>query len=56
MGDLRGMFSLLGLSAPQVDRLREDFGIYVVAGGRINVAGMNAAQADRVAEALLAVI
>ena len=56
VGDLRGMFSLLGLSAPQVDRLREDFGIYVVAGGRINVAGMNAAQADRVAEALLAVI
>ena len=35
----RGMFSLLGLSADQVKRLKEEFAVYVVGGGRVNVAG-----------------
>ena len=36
----RGMFSLLGLSADQVKRLKEEFAVYVVGGGRVNVAGI----------------
>ena len=35
----RGMFALLGLSADQVARLRDEHAVYVVGHGRINVAG-----------------
>jgi aspartate/tyrosine/aromatic aminotransferase len=38
----RGMFSLLGLSDEQVARLRDEHAIYVVGGGRVNVAGLTA--------------
>ncbi len=36
----RGMFSYSGLTPDQVRRLREEYAIYVVGSGRINVAGM----------------
>lgn len=36
----KGMFSRLPLTEPQVDRLREEFGIYMVGDGRFNVAGL----------------
>jgi aspartate/tyrosine/aromatic aminotransferase len=36
----RGMFSYSGLTPDQVRRLREEYSIYVVGSGRINVAGM----------------
>lgn len=36
----RGMFSFSGLNADQVKALRERYAIYIVGGGRINVAGM----------------
>lgn len=52
----RGMFSLLGLDEGQVTRLREDFAIYVMPRGRINVAGLSEGDAERFAEALLAVV
>ena len=35
-----GMFSFSGLSPEQVDRLKEEFAIYAVRSGRINVAEM----------------
>jgi aromatic-amino-acid transaminase len=35
----RGMFSYTGLSAEQVDRLRDEFGVYLIASGRMCVAG-----------------
>ena len=35
-----GMFSFSGLTKEQVLRLREEFGVYAVASGRVNVAGM----------------
>ncbi|VTM25123.1 Aspartate aminotransferase [Stutzerimonas stutzeri] len=35
-----GMFSFSGLTPEQVDRLREEFAIYAVRSGRINVAGI----------------
>lgn len=52
----RGMFSYTGLSAAQVDRLREEFGIYLVSSGRICVAGLNNRNVHRVARAFAAVM
>ena len=52
----RGMFSYTGLSAAQVDRLREEFGIYLIASGRMCVAGLNTANVQRVAKAFAAVM
>jgi aspartate/tyrosine/aromatic aminotransferase len=52
----RGMFALLGLSADQVARLRDEFGVYVVGRGRINVAGLTAANLPSVVGAVKAVI
>lgn len=52
----RGMFSYTGLSAAQVDRLREEFGVYLVRSGRICVAGLNNGNVERTAQAMAAVI
>ena len=47
----RGMFSYSGLSSTQVDRLREEFGIYALSTGRICVAALNDRNIDYVVEA-----
>ncbi|MDN2487220.1 aromatic amino acid transaminase [Kosakonia sacchari] len=52
----RGMFSYTGLSAAQVDRLREEFGVYLIASGRMCVAGLNSRNVHRVAQAFAAVM
>ena len=52
----RGMFSYSGLSAAQVERLREEFGIYAVSTGRICVAALNTKNIDAVAAAIAKVI
>ena len=52
----RGMFSYTGLSALQVERLRTEFGVYLIASGRICMAGLNRNNIHRVAEAFAAVI
>jgi aromatic-amino-acid transaminase len=52
----RGMFSYTGLSAAQVDRLREEFGVYLVRSGRMCVAGLNTGNVERTASAVAAVI
>ncbi|MBS1156035.1 MAG: tyrB [Proteobacteria bacterium] len=51
----RGMFSYTGLSANQVDRLREVHGVYLIASGRVCMAGLNHGNVQRVAEAFAAV-
>ena len=51
----QGMFSYTGLSAAQVDRLREEHAIYAVASGRICVAAVNDGNIDRIAGAIAAV-
>ncbi|MFO1363418.1 MAG: amino acid aminotransferase [Burkholderiales bacterium] len=51
----RGMFSLLGVDERQADRLRREHGIYVVADGRANLAGLRANQIEPLVSALLAV-
>jgi aspartate aminotransferase len=53
----RGMFSFSGLTKEQVGRLREEYGIYiVVAGGRINVAGITEANVGTLCDALAEVL
>ena len=52
----RGMFSFLGITKEQVIRLREEFHIYVVESSRINIAGINHGNVDRVADAIAAVL
>ncbi len=52
----RGMFSYTGLNETQVDRLRDEFGIYLIASGRMCVAGLNTRNVQRVARAFAAVM
>jgi len=47
-----GMFSFSGLTAGQVDSLREKKSIYIVSGGRINVAGITPANVDYLCDAI----
>jgi aspartate/tyrosine/aromatic aminotransferase len=51
----RGMFSLLPLGTDRVARLRDEFGIYVVGSGRVNVAGLTEVNVERVCQAIAAV-
>ncbi|MEN5117130.1 amino acid aminotransferase [Luteimonas sp. TWI662] len=53
--DQAGMFSYSGLSRAQVDRLRDEFGIYAVGTGRICVAALSLKTLDYVAEAVATV-
>ncbi len=52
----RGMFSFSGLTKDQVELLRDEYAIYIVGSGRINVAGLTPANIDRVAESIGAVV
>ncbi len=52
----RGMFSFSGLTPVQVDELRSKYSIYIVGSGRINVAGITAANIDRLCTAIAEVL
>ena len=52
----RGMFSYTGLSADEVDRLREEHALYMVRSGRICVAGLNRGNVEATAGAMAAVL
>ncbi len=52
----RGMFSYTGLSPEQVDRLRDEFAVYLVRSGRLCVAGLNPGNLERTAQAMAAVM
>ncbi|CAM3684135.1 aromatic amino acid aminotransferase [Rouxiella silvae] len=51
----RGMFSYTGFSVAQVDRLRDEFGVYLIASGRVCMAGLNHHNVEQVAAAFAAV-
>lgn len=51
----KGMFSFSGLRPEQVERLRDEFGIYIVGNGRMNVAGLSEANLPRTTDAIAAV-
>ena len=52
----RGMFSYTGLTAEQVDRLREEHAVYLVRSGRMCVAGLNSSNVEATAVAMAAVL
>jgi len=49
----KGMFTVLGFSQDQMARLREEFGIYGVGDGRINIAGLTEKDIPYVAQAII---
>jgi aspartate aminotransferase len=51
-----GMFCFLGVTTEQVARLKQDFAIYMVGSGRINVAGITTANVEYLAESIAAVL
>lgn len=52
INDQAGMFSYSGLSRVQVEKLRDDYGIYAVGTGRICVAALSQGNLDYVAQAV----
>lgn len=52
----KGMFSFLGLSAEQVQRLREEHSVYMLGSSRINVAGVNASNIEYLSRAIAQVL
>ncbi|UTV28759.1 amino acid aminotransferase [Photobacterium atrarenae] len=51
-----GMFSFSGLNKAQVQRLKEEFAIYIVGSGRISVAGMTKANMQPLCKGIAAVL
>ncbi len=51
-----GMFSFLGVTPEQVERLRSEYSIYMVGSSRINIAGLSQSNIDYVAQAITAVL
>jgi aromatic-amino-acid transaminase len=52
----KGMFSLIGASPAQVEHLRQDYGIYMIGDGRMNMAGLTPDATAYVAQALARVL
>jgi len=52
----RGMFTYTGLSADQVERLREEYGVYILRSGRMCVAGLNDNNVGIVVDAIAKVL
>ena len=52
----RGMFSYTGLTAAQAERLKDEFGVYILRSGRICVAGLNSGNVEATANAFAAVM
>jgi aspartate aminotransferase len=56
IGRENGMFSFLGLSVEQAQRLRTEKSVYMLDSSRINIAGLNAANLSRVVDAVVSVL
>jgi aspartate/tyrosine/aromatic aminotransferase len=52
----KGMFSFLGVSEDQVERLKKDHGVYMLGSSRINVAGITAGTVNHLADSIAAVL
>jgi aspartate/tyrosine/aromatic aminotransferase len=52
----RGMFCFLGISAEQVGRLKEEYGVYMVDSSRINTAGITPRNVGYLADAIAATL
>ena len=49
----RGMFSRIGATPEQVQKMRDDFGVYMVGDSRMNIAGLNKTTVPILAEAIV---
>lgn len=52
----RGMFSVLGATGAEVERMRDERGIYMVSDSRMNIAGLNAATVPVLARAIADIV
>ena len=52
----RGMFSYTGLSEAQVNRLRDEFAVYLVRSGRMCMSGLSTKNVNYVADAVAQVL
>jgi aspartate/tyrosine/aromatic aminotransferase len=52
----RGMFCFLGISKQQVNRLKKEYGVYMVGSSRINTAGITAHNVTYLADAIAATL
>ncbi|WP_299065547.1 amino acid aminotransferase [uncultured Psychrobacter sp.] len=52
----KGMFSFTGLTAAQIERLQNEFGVYLVSNSRMCMAGLNVNNVDYVAESIASVL
>jgi len=51
-----GMFSMLGLSVEQVQRLKKEYSVYMVNSSRVNIAGISEDNIDYLTDSVLAVL
>jgi aspartate/tyrosine/aromatic aminotransferase len=51
-----GMFSFVGITPEQVERLKADFAVYMVSSSRINIAGITADNVDHLSSSIAAVL
>ena len=51
-----GMFSFLGISKEQIQRLRDEYSIYLVGSSRINIAGISPKNLDYLTDAIISVL
>ncbi len=51
-----GMFCFLGITPEQVQRLKQDYGVYMVSSSRINIAGITAKNVGYLADSIAAVL
>ncbi len=56
MEQLKGMFFLSGLTPDQVERIRKEYGIYMLSNGRISVPGLTNENIDYVADSIATVL
>ena len=52
----KGMFCFLGISEDQVNRLKKDYGVYMVGSSRINTAGITAHNVNYLADSIAATL
>ena len=52
----KGMFSIIDLDGKQVTRLKDEFGVYLLKSGRINIAGLNDSNIRYVADSINSVL
>ena len=51
-----GMFSILGLSVDQVQKLKNEYSIYMANSSRVNMAGVSHKNVDYLTDSILAVL